>query len=139
MAVHQKSFRISTKGNCHVVNIHDQVEQIVRSSGVRTGMVNVSARGSTVGITTIEYEPGCVTDFQRMLDQVAPVRADYAHHLRWGDQNGHAHLRSALIGTAVTFPVCDGRVHTGTWQQIVLCDFDDHPREREVTVTVIGE
>jgi len=139
MPAFQRSFRVSTKGNCDIRNIHEQVEQIVRASGIRTGIVNVSAKGSTVGITTLEYEPGCVADLQRALDKIAPPGLDYAHHLRWGDNNGHAHLRSALLGTARSFPVCDGKVYTGTWQQIVLCDFDDRPREREVTVTVVGE
>ena len=139
MGAFQKSFRISTKGNCDIRNIQEQVQQIVRASGIQTGIANVSARGSTVGITTLEYEPGCVADLQRALDKIAPAGADYTHHLRWGDNNGHAHLRSALIGTAMSFPVREGKIHTGTWQQIVLCDFDDRPREREVIVTVVGD
>jgi secondary thiamine-phosphate synthase enzyme len=139
MAVYQKSFRLSTRGNCHVIEIQRQVEQIVRESGIRTGIANVSARGSTVGVTTLEYEPGCVADLRRALDQIAPPTSDYAHNARWGDNNGYSHLRSALIGTAKSYPVIEGRLGTGTWQQIVLCDFDDGPREREITVTVVGE
>ena len=139
MAAYQKSFRLSTRGNCHVIDIHGQVERIVRESGIRTGIANVSARGSTVGVTTIEYEPGCIADLRRALDQIAPPTSDYAHNARWGDNNGYSHLRSALIGTAKSYPVIVGRLGSGTWQQFVLCDFDDTPREREITVTVVGE
>jgi secondary thiamine-phosphate synthase enzyme len=101
--------------------------------------VNVSGRGSTLGVTTLEFEPGCVADLRRALDQVAPATSDYAHNARWGDDNGYAHLRSALVGTAKSFPVIEGKLGTGTWQQIVLCDFDNRGREREITVTVVGE
>ncbi|MCW5979847.1 MAG: secondary thiamine-phosphate synthase enzyme YjbQ [Bryobacteraceae bacterium] len=139
MASFQKSFPISTQGHGHVVDIHRQVEQMVRDSGIRTGIVNVSGRGSTLGITTIEYEPGCVSDLQRALDKIAPPTSDYAHNARWGDNNGYSHLRSALVGTARSFPIIDGQLGSGMWQQIVLCDFDDRPRDREITVTVVGD
>ncbi|MGC8760943.1 MAG: secondary thiamine-phosphate synthase enzyme YjbQ [Bryobacteraceae bacterium] len=139
MAVFQKTIRLSTRGKCHVIDISTEVARAVEESGVRTGIVNVSGVGSTLGVTTIEYEPGAVQDLREALDRIAPVHDNYAHNARWGDHNGFAHLRSALMGASKTFPVKDGRLHTGTWQQIVLCDFDDRPREREVTVTVIGE
>lgn len=139
MAVYQKSFRIATRGHCDVLDITGRVEQIVNESGIAVGVVNVSGRGSTLGITTLEFEPGCVADLKRALDRVAPATSDYAHNARWGDDNGYSHLRSALIGTAKSFPVAGGDVAVGTWQQIVLCDFDDRPREREVIVTVAGE
>jgi len=139
MATFQKPFRLSTRGNCHVVEIHGEVERIVRESGIRTGIVNVSSRGSTLGITTLEYESGCIADLTRALDQIAPPTSDYAHNARWGDNNGYSHLRSALVGTAKSFPLIDGQLGTGTWQQIVLCDFDERPREREITVTVVGD
>ncbi|MBI3698128.1 MAG: YjbQ family protein [Acidobacteria bacterium] len=139
MAVAQKMIRLTTKGRCHVLDITGQVEDIVAASGIRQGIVNVAGRGSTIGITTIEFEPGAVSDLERALEQIAPANDDYAHNARWGDHNGYAHLRSALLGTARSFPVRDGAVYLGTWQQIVLCDFDDHPRQREITVTVLGE
>jgi secondary thiamine-phosphate synthase enzyme len=139
MPVFQKSFRISTKGRCDVLDISGRVNAIVSESRIQSGTVNVSGRGSTLGITTIEFEPGAVSDFARALEKIAPMNHDYAHNARWGDDNGYAHLRSALIGSAKTFPVRTGAPHLGTWQQIVLCDFDSRPREREVTVTVIGE
>ncbi|MGB9605926.1 MAG: secondary thiamine-phosphate synthase enzyme YjbQ [Bryobacteraceae bacterium] len=139
MAVYQKSFRISTRGHADVLDITTHVERIVRESKLRCGVVNVSGKGSTLGITTIEYEPGAVADLRRALDQIAPPHHDYAHNARWGDHNGYAHLRSALMGTARSFPLRDGQLELGTWQQIVLCDFDNRPREREITVTVVGE
>ena len=115
------------------------VATIVRESRVQTGIVNVSGRGSTLGITTLEYEPGCVADLRRALDRIAPPTSDYAHNARWGDDNGYSHLRSALIGTTKSFPVINGDIGLGPWQQIVLCDFDDSPRHREITVTVLGD
>ena len=88
---------------------------------------------------TLEFEPGCVADLRRALEKIAPANHDYAHNARWGDDNGYSHLRSALVGTARSFPVEAGRILVGTWQQIVLCDFDDRERDRQVLVTVVGE
>ena len=139
MAVSQKRIRISTRGHCHVLDVTAEVARAIDASGVQTGIVNVAGVGSTLGITTLEFEPGCVSDLQRALEQIAPANRDYAHNARWGDENGYAHLRSALVGTAKSFPVSAGRLALGTWQQIVLCDFDDRPREREIVVTVVGE
>ncbi|MFN0166799.1 MAG: secondary thiamine-phosphate synthase enzyme YjbQ [Bryobacteraceae bacterium] len=137
--VAQKSIHLSTRGHCDVHDLTGQVERIVAESGISTGMVNVAGKGSTLAITTIEYEPGAVADLRRALDALAPENDRYAHNARWGDHNGFAHLRSALLGTTETYPVRDGHLSLGTWQQIVLCDFDDRPRQREVSVTVVGE
>ena len=139
MAVFQRTLRVSTKGHCDVLDLTARVEAVVSGSRIRQGVVNVAGSGSTLGITTIEFEPGAVSDLQRALDAIAPANDNYAHNARWGDHNGYSHLRSALMGTSGTFPVRDGSVSLGTWQQIVLCDFDDRPREREITVTVLGE
>jgi secondary thiamine-phosphate synthase enzyme len=139
MTIVQQSFRCSTRGHGDVLDITPQVERIVAESGLQRGLVNVSARGSTLGITTLEFEPGCVKDLQRALEKIAPANSDYAHNARWGDDNGFAHLRSALVGTVKSFPLSDGALGLGTWQQVVLCDFDDRPRERTITVTVVGE
>ena len=139
MAVSQKRIRFSTRGHCHVLDVTAEVARAIDASGVQTGIVNVAGVGSTLGITTLEFEPGCVSDLQRALEQIAPANSGYAHNARWGDDNGYAHLRSALVGTAKSFPVSAGRLVLGTWQQIVLCDFDDRPREREIVVTVVGE
>jgi len=139
MPVLQKSIRLSTKGHCDVIDITSRVASIVAESGIHEGMVKVAGKGSTLGLTTIEYEPGAVADLRRALDAVSPVNDNYAHNARWGDHNGFAHLRSALLGTTETYPVRDGSLYLGMWQQIILCDFDDCPRNREVTVTVLGE
>ncbi len=138
MPVFQRSLHLPTQGHCDVVDISARVEHIVAESGIETGIVNVSGVGSTLGITTLEFESGCVSDLKRALEAVAPSNTDYAHNARWGDENGYSHLRSALTGTAKSFPVVSGKVGIGTWQQIVLCDFDDRPRERQVIVTVAG-
>jgi len=127
MATFQTDFRISTRGRCDVLDITPQVSSAISASGMHTGIVNISGVGSTLGITTLEFEPGCVSDLKRALEKIAPSNTDYAHNARWGDENGYAHLRSALMGTAKSFPVAKGRVLIGTWQQIVLCDFDDRP------------
>jgi len=139
MPVIQKSFQLSTKGHCDVIDVTPWVKQIVSESGLRNGIVNVSGRGSTLGITTIEYEPGCVADLRRALDAIAPPTSDYAHNARWGDDNGYSHLRSALVGTSKSFPLTAGELGLGTWQQIVLCDFDDRARRRDIMVTIVGE
>ena len=139
MASWQKSFRLSTRGRGDVVDVTDQVAKIVTDSRIQQGIVNIAGVGSTLGVTTLEFEPGCVKDLQRVLEQIAPAEADYAHNARWGDGNGYAHLRSALVGTARSFPVSEGRILIGTWQQIVLCDFDNRGRDRQVLVTVVGE
>lgn len=139
MAVYQKTFRLSTRGRTDLVDVTPQVSRIVSESKIRHGVANVSGRGSTLGVTTIEYESGALSDLARALERVAPMNQDYAHNAHWGDDNGYAHLRSALIGTAKSYPVRDGALDLGTWQQIIFCDFDSRPRDREVTVTVVGE
>jgi len=139
MATLQKTFRISTRGHADVLDVTGQVARIVAESGVRQGIVNVAGIGSTLAITTLEFESGCLADLRRALEQIAPESDNYAHNARWGDHNGYAHLRSALLGTARSFPVSDGGILIGAWQQIVLCDFDERPRERQVVVTVVGE
>jgi secondary thiamine-phosphate synthase enzyme len=138
MAVYQKSFPVSTRGHCDVLDITAKVARIVSESKIDAGIVNVSGRGSTLAVTTLEFESGCVADLRRALEKIAPENSDYAHNARWGDDNGYAHLRSALIGTAKSFPLAGGKLAIGTWQQIVLCDFDERGREREITVTVVG-
>src|ERR1051325_2356989 len=139
MAVYQKSFALSTRGHCDVLDITREVATIVAESGIAMGIVNVSGVGSTLGITTIEFESGCVADLRRALEKIEPTNNDYAHNARWGDHNGYSHLRSALMGTAKSFPVNEGRLLIGTWQQIVLCDFDERERERQIVVTVVGD
>jgi secondary thiamine-phosphate synthase enzyme len=139
MAVVQSAFTVATRGLCDVIDITGQIEAAVVESGVTCGVANVSGLGSTLGLTTIEFESGAVLDLKKALAQIAPMNNDYAHNARWGDHNGYAHLRSALMGASKSYPIARGKLHLGTWQQVVLCDFDERPRTREITVTVIGE
>lgn len=106
---------------------------------IQAGLVAVSVVGSTAGITTIEYEPGLAADLNRSLDRIAPAGASYEHDKRWGDGNGHSHVRASLIGPSLTVPVVKGKPVLGTWQQIVLVDFDTRERSRRVVVQVMGE
>jgi secondary thiamine-phosphate synthase enzyme len=114
------------------------VASVVRTSGVDRGLVTVFATGSTVAVTTIEYEPGAVADIQALLDRLVPPADQYEHNRLNHDSNAHAHLRAAVIGPSETIPLVDGRLALGTWQQIVLLDFDDRPRTRSVTVQVVS-
>jgi secondary thiamine-phosphate synthase enzyme len=123
-------------------DIHDVTAQVARAvaeSKVHSGLVTVHVAGSTGAVTTIEYEPGALSDLTALLDRLAPQGADYAHEERWHDGNGHSHLRAALMGPSLTVPVCEGRPVLGTWQQIIVLDFDNKPRQRRVLVQVLGE
>jgi len=129
---------MDTPGNGHIVDLTEGVAQIVRTAGVERGLVTVFAIGSTVAVTTMEHEPGGIHDLQALLKQLIPAREDYEHNVRNHDSNAHAHLRAAVIGPSETIPLLDGRLALGTWQQIVLLDFDDRPRNRTVTVQVVS-
>jgi secondary thiamine-phosphate synthase enzyme len=137
--VHSATFDVSTQGFCDVIDVTPQVTTIVEKSGIRNGIVCIANPGSTAGITTIEFEPGAIADLKAALDKLAPANAHYRHNDTWGDGNGFAHLRSALVGTSQSFPVRDGAIALGTWQQTVLLDFDNRPRRRKLVVTVVGE
>jgi secondary thiamine-phosphate synthase enzyme len=134
-----QKFEISTKGQGDAKDITDTVAGAVSASNVRAGIATVFVIGSTAGITTIEFEPGAVADVNRVFEQLAPRRADYQHHLRWGDDNGSSHVRAALLGPSITVPFVDGALTLGTWQQIMLLEFDTRPRRREVVVQILGE
>jgi secondary thiamine-phosphate synthase enzyme len=129
---------MDTPGNGHVVDITEGVASVARTTGVQRGLVCVFARGSTVAVTTMEYEPGGVSDLQALLERLVPADAGYEHNRLNHDTNAHAHLRAAVIGPSETIPLIDGRLVLGTWQQIVLLDFDDRPRTRTVTVQVMS-
>ena len=134
-----KELELHTRGNCHVLDVTPQVAEAVQHSGLQAGVVTVFCPGSTGGLTTIEYESGVIADLQQVLDQLAPPGRDYRHHLRWGDDNGHAHVRAALIGPSLSVPFVQGRLTLGTWQQIVFLDFDTGPRTRRLVLQVVGE
>jgi secondary thiamine-phosphate synthase enzyme len=130
--------RMDTPGNGHIVDITDGVQSVVGTAEVDRGVAVVFATGSTVAVTTMEYEPGGVRDLQTLLERLVPQRGDYDHNRLNHDTNAHAHLRAAVIGPSETIPVLDGRLTLGTWQQVVLIDFDDRPRTRTVTVQVLS-
>ncbi|HWF72199.1 MAG TPA: secondary thiamine-phosphate synthase enzyme YjbQ [Solirubrobacteraceae bacterium] len=138
MAVHGGILRMDTPGDGHIVDLTDGVRRIVDTGGVDRGLVCVAAVGSTVAVTTMEYETGGVHDLQALLDRLIPPAGDYEHNRLNHDSNAHAHLRAAVIGPSVTVPLLDGALALGTWQQIVLIDFDDRPRTRTVTVQIVS-
>jgi len=137
--VHSATFDIGTRGFCDIVDITGQVAGVVASSGLKDGIVTVFVPGSTAGITTIEYEPGAVADLAQAIERLAPAGIHYQHDARWGDGNGFSHVRAALLGASLTVPFQNAGLTLGTWQQIVLIDFDNRGRSRAVTAQVIGE
>ncbi len=130
---------LETRGHGDIHDITRQVANAVRESGLRAGIVTVFTPSSTSALTTIEYESGCLSDLNRLMDEIIPPDRDYKHNLRWGDGNGHSHIRASLLGPSLTVPFVDGRLTLGTWQQIVFCDFDNRSRHRELVVQIIGE
>lgn len=133
------NFKIKTRGQYDFVDITGEVASLVQKSGVKDGVVLVFVSGSTAAITTMEYEEGVIKDMKNVFEAWAPEDSDYEHHKRWGDHNGAAHIKSALVGTDLVVPVQGGKLQLGTWQQIVLIDFDEKPRTREVVVKVLGK
>jgi len=130
-------FSISTKGFNDIIDITSRVSQIVKNSKVKDGVCLISSPGSTCGITTIEYEPNLVADFKEFLEKLAPSNRTYRHDQTWGEANAPAHIRSALIKPFLTVPIESGELVLGQWQQAVLIDFDNRPREREIIVKII--
>jgi secondary thiamine-phosphate synthase enzyme len=139
MSVSTHRHTVATRGQGHAQDITSIVAGAVGTSGCRAGIATVFVVGSTAGITTIEFEPGAVGDFNRLFDTLAPRDVDYEHHKRWGDDNGSSHDRAALLGPSLTVPFVDGSLVVGTWQQIILLEFDTRARKREIVVQVVGE
>ncbi|MCL0076511.1 secondary thiamine-phosphate synthase enzyme YjbQ [Dehalococcoidia bacterium] len=137
--VTSERIRVQTGGNCEIVDITDQVSHAVKKSGLRAGTVTVFVSGSTAGVTTVEYEPGLIADLQTAFERLFPQGLDYQHNSRWGDGNGHSHVRASLLGSSMMVPFAEGRPVLGTWQQVVLIDFDNRPRTREVILQIVGE
>jgi secondary thiamine-phosphate synthase enzyme len=136
--MHTNELRFSTRGDADVVDITASVQGIVEGVSVDEGQASVFVRGSTAAISTMEFEPGGVHDLQEMLERLIPTRSDYEHNRLNHDTNSHAHQRATLVGPSEVVPVVGGRLALGTWQQLVLIDFDDRPRERTVVVQVSG-
>ena len=136
MPVHTSEFRLSTEGDSEILDITDRVQAVVAEASVADGQATAFVRGSTAAITTMEYEPGGVHDLQSLLDRLIPVRGDYEHNRLNHDTNSHAHQRASILGPSELVPIEGGRLALGTWQQLVLIDFDDRPRERTILVQV---
>ena len=136
----QTTFTVSTQSEGEIINITPQVKKVVRDSNVREGLVHLFVQHSTAALTTIEFEPGVLSDFRRALSVIAPDNADYAHNARWGDGNGRSHVKAALVGPSLTIPLNEGGLMCGTWQQIVLLECDVNAgRERTIVCSVSGK
>jgi len=130
---------VPTKGQGDAHDITDSVSAAVAESGCRAGTATIFIVGSTAVVTTIEFEPGAVSDLNGVLEMIAPRHADYRHHLRWRDDNGSSHVRAALLGPSLTVPFADATLILGTWQQIMLLECDTRPRKREIVIQIVGE
>ena len=136
--VFSSEINISTKGDLDILDITSQLESLVHDSGIQEGMACVFIGGSTGAITTMEFEPGVVEDIRAAIQRLAPRGAEYQHHLKWNDGNGHSHVRAAILGPSVTMPIREGQLPLGTWQQVVFIELDVRPRKRSILVQVIG-
>ena len=134
-----KQLTLNTQGEGDTLDITSGVERAVREAGVKNGVVTLFVIGSTAALTTIEYEPGALADLKRAFEVIAPRDQEYQHHLRWHDDNGHSHVRAALLGPSLSVPFVGGQLTLGTWQQIILIDFDTRPRQRKVVAQIVGE
>jgi secondary thiamine-phosphate synthase enzyme len=138
VTVHTGELQLSTRGDADVIDITADVQRLIAEGSIDEGLVTTFVRGSTAAITTMEFEPGGVADLRALLDRLVPVEGDYEHNRLNHDTNSHAHQRASLIGASEQVPVAGGRLALGTWQQLVLIDFDDRPRERTVVVQIVA-
>jgi len=139
MAMHRSEITIETRGECDVIDITPALQEALRVAGGGDGTAHCFTPGATAAVTAIEFEPGAVRDFQEAIERFAPRDGFYHHNERWGDGNGFSHLRAALLGPSMSVPIEKGRLLLGTWQQIVLVDFDNRPRSRRVVLTITTE
>jgi secondary thiamine-phosphate synthase enzyme len=138
MEIRNYVLSFQTTGKTDLIDITREVSSRIRESGISDGSVLVFAPGSTAALTTIEYESGVIEDLKEAIERLAPAGLHYRHDARWGDGNGYSHVRAALLGPSLTIPVIEGKLVLGTWQQVILCDFDNRPRKRQVVVQVTG-
>ena len=138
MAVHNGELRLSTEGDADMIEITGGVQRVIDGAGVTEGQALAFVRGSTAAVTTMEYEPGGIQDLRELLERLIPTEGDYEHNRLNHDSNSHAHQRASIIGPSETVPIIDGRLALGTWQQLVLIDFDDRPRQRTVIVQILS-
>ncbi len=139
MASHTSYIQIQSKGFSDVIDITAETLRGLKNSGVKNGILSVFVPGSTASVTTIEYESGVIEDLKSAIERLAPSDIAYKHHRRWGDGNGFAHVRAAIMKPGITIPIVDGELTLGTWQQIVFIDFDNRPRGRRIVVQIVGE
>jgi secondary thiamine-phosphate synthase enzyme len=136
MPAHSHNIFVESTGMADIIDITPHVSKVVRESSVQDGAVSLFVPGSTAALTTIEFEPGVINDLRKAIDRMAPVDMYYEHNERWGDGNGYAHVRAAMIGPSLHIPIFEGKMTLGTWQQIVLLDFDNRPRSRRIVVQI---
>ncbi len=136
--IFRKEISIQTKGNNDVIDITNYAIEVLCESKIKEGTLIAFVVGSTASLTTIEYENGLISDFKKILDDLIPFNKSYKHHLAWHDDNAHSHLRASIIGSSVVVPFKDGKLDIGTWQQIVLIDFDTHPRHRKIIFQIMN-
>lgn len=139
VTIRTKKFTEKTAGFCDIIDITGKIHEQIEQAKIRQGLINVFVSGSTAAVTTIEHEPGLIEDLKEFVEKLIPSNRKYHHDDRWGDDNGFSHLRASLFGPSVSIPIEDGRPLLGTWQQVILLDFDNRPRTREITVQLIGE
>lgn len=139
MTVKTITINLESRGNADILDVTDKVSRAVSESGLSDGLVTIFTPSSTSGLTTIEYESGCISDLQRLFDEIIDPGRHYAHNARWGDGNGHSHVRAALLGASFSVPFTNRRLTLGTWQQIIFVDFDNRSRRRELVTQIIGE
>ena len=139
MSVKTLSLTLSSRGHADIQDITGPLTTCIGDSGLQNGILTVFCPSSTSAVTTIEYEPGVVSDLKRLFDEIIPANRPYAHDAAWGDENGHSHVRAALLKASLTVPFISGRLTLGAWQQIIYVDFDNRPRRRELVVQIIGE
>jgi len=133
------SIHLNTHGNADIHDISEEVQNLILQSNLQNGIVTIFCPSSTSAVTTIEHESGCFSDLRRLFDQIANPNQPYAHNNRWGDGNGHSHVRAALLGPSLTIPFVNAHLTLGTWQQVIFIDFDVRPRRRELVIQILGE
>lgn len=138
MAVFTYEISVNTKGFCDIHDITPDLARAVEISGITSGLVCAFVNGSTAGITTCEYEPGLIKDLKELFERLVPKDKSYHHDQAWGDGNGFSHVRASLLGPGITIPLKDGRLMLGVWQQVILIDFDNRPRRRNVVIQIVG-
>ena len=139
MTTQSKAIRISTKGNCDMIDITGQIAKEIAESNINSGIATIFITGSTAGVTTIEYESGVIRDYKDMWDRNVPLNISYQHDQRWGDGNGYSHVRASLQSPSLVVPFTNKKMMLGTWQQIVVVDFDNRARSREIVLQLLGE